>query len=87
MKSLEVTESNSILRNFAKVYTIDGKLGYDAQRFLQGARQNITSVPRNNRRTKVKLISKCYMELSKTNDIKPCNFHSEIEVNLDGTDD
>ena len=44
MKLFEVRESNSALKNFAKVYTIDGKLGYDAQRFLEGARQNITSV-------------------------------------------
>ena len=33
MKIFEVTESNSALRNFAKVYTIDGKLGYDAKIF------------------------------------------------------
>ena len=33
MKIFEVTESNSALINFAKVYTIDGKLGYDAKIF------------------------------------------------------
>ena len=61
MKSFEVRESNSALKNFAKVYTIGGKLGFDAESFLEGAKQNITSVLRNNRRMKVKLIFKCYM--------------------------
>ena len=86
MKSFEVRESNSALRNFVKVYTIDGKLGFDAESFLEGAKQNITSVVRNNRRTKVKLIFKCYMQILKTNEIVPRNFHSNIEINLDGTD-
>ena len=87
MKSFEFKESNSALRNFAKVYTIDGKLRFDAESFLEGAKQNITSVLRNNRRTKVKLIFKCYMQILMTNQIKPADFHSDIEVNLDGTDE
>ena len=87
VKSFEVRESNSALRNFAKVYTIDGKLGFDPQSFLEGAKQNITSVLRNNRRTKVKLIFKCYMQRLKTNEIKPADFHSGTEVNLDGKDE
>ena len=87
MKIFEVKESNSALRNFAKVYTIDGKLGYDAKSFLDGARENIIRVLRNNRNTKVKLILKCYMEFLTTNEIKPADFHSNIEVNLDGTDE
>ena len=90
MKSFEVRESNSALRNFAKVHTIDGKLGYDAKSFLQDARQNITSVLRNNRRTKVKLIFKCIMERGNNPEemvIKPVDFHSDIEINLDGTDE
>ena len=87
IKTFEVRESNSALRNFAKVYTIDGKSGFDPRSFLEGAKQNITSVLRNNRRTKVKLIIKCYMQRLKTNEIKPADFHSDIEVNLDGTDE
>ena len=87
MKLFEVKESNSALRNFAELYTIDGKLGFDPQSFLEGAKQNITSVLRNNRRTKVKIIFKCYMQRLKTNEIKPAGFHSGIEVNLDGTDE
>ena len=55
-QSFQVRESNSALRNFARVYTIDGMTGIDARSFLGNARENITSVLRNNRRTKVKLI-------------------------------
>ena len=87
MKIFEVKESNSALRNFAKVYTIDGQLGFDPQRFLDGARENMTKVLRDNRNTKVKLILKCYMEWLLRNEIKPADFHSNIEVNLDGTDE
>ena len=86
MKLFEASERNSALRNFAKVYTINGIEGYDARSFLQNARQNITNVLRNNRRTKVKLILKCNMEFLTTNEINPADFHSNNEVNLDGTD-
>ena len=88
MANFEVIESNSALRNFARVYTINGIEGYDTRSFLDGARENMTSVLRNNRRTKVKL--KCNMERPSTLEetvIKPADFHSDIEVNLDGTDE
>ena len=90
MTSFEVRESNSALRNFARVYTTNGIVGYDARSFLQDASQNITSVLRNNRNTKVKLIFKCIMERGNTPEemvVKPADFHSSIEVNLDGTDE
>ena len=89
-QSFEVRESNSTLRNLARVYTIDGIEGYDARCFLDGARENITRVLRNNRGTKVKLIFKCNMERPSTlveTVIKPAAFHSDIGVNLDGTDE
>ena len=89
-QSFEVRESNSALMNFARVYTINGIEGYDARSFLQDASQNITSVLRNNRRTKVKLTFKCYMERGNNPTekvIKPGDFHSDIEINLDGTDE
>ena len=90
MANFEVIESNSALRNFARVYTINGIEGYDARSFFQDASQNITSVLRNNRITKVKLTFKCNMERGNTPEemvIKPADFHSDIEVNLDGTDE
>ena len=86
-QSFEVIESNSALREFARVYTIDGIEGYDAQSFLDGARENMTRVLRDNRKTKVKLIFKCNMERGISTEemvVKPADFHSSIEVNLDG---
>ena len=90
MANFEVIEGNSALRIFARVYTINGIEGYDARSFLDGARENMTSVLRNNRRTKVKLIFKCNMGRPSTlgeTVIKPADFHSDIEVNLDGADE
>ena len=89
-QSFEVRESDSALGNFARVYTINGIERYDARSFLDGARENMTSVLRNNRRTKVKLILKCNMEkgiIPEEMIIKPVGFHSNIEVNLDGMDE
>ena len=88
-QSFEVRESNSALRNFTRVYTINGIEGFDARSFLDGVRENMTRVLRNNRRTNVKLIFKCNMERPGTLGnmvVKPADFHSAIEVNLDGTD-
>ena len=73
----EVRETNSALRNFARVYTINGIKGYDARSFLLGAQQNRTIVLRNNRRTKVKLIFKGIMEWETESGepvIEPANF-------------
>ena len=78
------------MRNFARVYTINGIGEYDARTFLLYARRNITRILRNNRRTKVKLILKCLMEKGTIPEeiiIKPADFHSDIEVNLNGTDE
>ena len=89
-QSIEVRESDSALRNFARVYTVDGMVGYDARSFLDNVRENITSVLCNNRRTKVKLILKCYMEKNSILGeiiIQAFAFHSNIKVNLDGTDE
>ena len=86
-RSFEVRETNSALRNFTRVYTIDGIEGFDVRSFLDGARENMTRVLRDNRNTKVKLILERNMELPTTNEIKPANFHSNNEVNPEGTDE
>ena len=86
-KIFEVKESDSALRNFAKVYTIDGKEGLDPQSFMDGVHENMTELLRNNRNTKVKLILKCYMISEKENLIRDFPFHSNIEVNVEGTDE
>ena len=83
----EVEESDSALRNFANVYTIYGKEGFDPQSFMDGARENMTELLRNNRNTKVKLILKCYMLSEKDNLIRDFPFHSNIEVNVEGTNE
>ena len=85
----EVREGDSALRNFAKVYTIDGIEGVDARSFLDNVRENITRVLRENRGTKVKLIFKCNMirEGPDGEIISPSAFHSDIHINLFGTDE
>ena len=87
IKIFEVKESDSALRNFAKVYTIDGKEGFDQQSFMDGVHENMTELLRNNRNTKVKLILKCYMISEKENLIRDFPFHSDIEVNVEGSDE
>ena len=90
MKLFEVREGFSALREFARVYTIDGVERYDARSFLLYSRENITRILRNNRRTKVKLILKCIMEKGITPEeikIELADFHSKNEVNLDGTNE
>ena len=54
---------------------------------MDGARENMTGLLRNNRNTKVKLILKCYMISERDNLIKDFPFHSEIEINVEGTDE
>ena len=83
----EVIESDSALRNFTNAYTIDGKDGFDPQSFIDGARENITGLLRNKRNIKVKLILKCYMISERDNLIKDFPFHSEIEINVEGTNE
>ena len=86
----EVREGLSALRNFARMYTINGREGTDVRSFFLNVRGSITGILRNNRRTKVKLVLICNMEKPSTLGeiiIRPSNFSSEIEVNLDGTDE
>ena len=87
MELFKVRESNSALKNFARVYTINGIEGYDARAFLFHARRNITKILRNNRNTKVKLILRCDMIHSIKDIIREFAFHSDINVNLEGTDE
>ena len=89
-QTFEVRESESTLSEFARVHTINGREGIDVRPFLQSVRENITRVLRNNRRTNVKLILICYMERPSILGeiiIRPSNFSSNIEVNLDGTNE
>ena len=92
MELFKVEESDSALEEFAKVCTINGVKGieeFDPLKFLQYARQNMTNVLRNNRRTKVKMALRCNMESLGNSGavIQPAAFHSTIGINLDGTDE
>ena len=71
-KNFEVKETDSALKKFAKVYTIDGEVGFDPQSFLDGARENMVRALRDNRNTKVKLFLICYMDFPSRNE-NPCN--------------
>ena len=86
----KVRESESALNDFLRVYTVNGWEGVGVRPFFQRVRGNITSILRNNRRTKVKLILICNMEKPSILGeivIRPSNFSSNIEVNLDGTNE
>ena len=90
VKEFEVKECKSALKEFAKVYYINGVWSYGTRTFLQYSRPNMVRVIRDNRKTKVKLILKCFMEVIINDDdleIVAADFHSDIEVNLDGTDE
>ena len=88
-KLFEATETESALRNFTKVYTINGIDGYDGESFLNNAEDSITKVLRENRQTKVKLILKCKMikEGPDGEIIRPFDFHSGIMLNIGETDE
>ena len=62
-------------------------MGFDPRSFMDGARENLTEILRNNRNTKVRLILDCYMINDERNIIKKFAFHSNDEVNLEGTDE
>ena len=83
-------ESLSALREFAKVYTINGSDVYDGRSFLNEARNSITSILIRNKQTKVELVFKCNMErdvLGVGTIVKPFCFASHHELNLQSTDE
>ena len=61
--------------------------GYSTHGVLWIVHKNLTEILRNNRNTKVKLILKIFMIYGKENITKEFAFHSNIEVNLEGTDE
>ena len=86
--------TQSALNEFAIVYTINGNEVYDGLTFLNNAKGSITRVLRENKPTRIKLIFKCNMQREEENEdgeiiivIKPFNFHSYKEDNLEGTDE
>ena len=70
---------------------IDGKPGYDPQRFFEAVRNLVLKILKENKNTKVKMILNCKMQRTdlRTGEIieVDAEFHSEIETNLEGTNE
>ena len=85
-------ETRSALRNFTSLYDIGGSEDDDyssAFGFLYDARYGIIRILRQHKQTKVKLIFKCNMIKDNIEEeiIRPFEFHSGIEINLEGNDE
>ena len=69
---------------------IEGRERYDAESFLYAVKQSVVGLLSSQEGIKVKLVPKCNMERTsiKTGVVitEPADFHSKIEVNLEGTD-
>ena len=61
-KEFEVREGKSALKNFVREQIIDGKPGYDPQRFFEAVRNLVLKILKENIGTKVKMILACKME-------------------------
>ena len=90
-KKFEVKKGQSALKNFVREYIIDGKTGYDPQRFFESVRDLLIKILEENKNTKTKMIFICKMQRTdlKTGEIIEidADFHSEIEKNLAETDE
>ena len=91
-------KTQSALKQFANVYTIGGEgdnttfKGYDALTFLNTAKRTLVPLlkKKDNKGIKVKLDFYCNMEktvLDLGQVIKPGQYHSRIELNLEATDE
>ena len=82
-KKFEVREGQSALKNFVREYIIDGRTGYDPQRFFEAVRDLLIKILQENKNTKTKMIFICKMQRTdlKTGEIieVSADFHSEIE--------
>ena len=87
--SFQLYEFKYALKKFTIQYRIDGKHWFDLDLFLVNAKQSITNLLIDRRRTKVKLILSCMMEKVdlKSGDViaKEAAFHSKTELNLEST--
>ena len=87
----EVREGPSALKNFVREKNIEGKPGYDPKSFFEATRNLILKILRENKNTKTKMILICKMQRTdlKTGEIieVDAEFHSEIQTNLEGTDE
>ena len=86
----QYAESQSALKDFAKVFTIQGSDVYDVRTFLNEARDSTNRLSRKYKQTKVKLVLKCNIErdvLGTGTVVAPFAFSSSHELNLQSTDE
>ena len=73
-------EGQSALNNFVREYIIDGRPGYDPQRFFEAVRNLLIKILQENKNTKTKMIFICQMQKTdlKTGEIieVDAEFHS-----------
>ena len=90
-KKFEVREGQSALKNFVREFIIEGRSGYDPQRFFEAVRDLLIKILQENKNTKTKMIFICKMQRTdlRTGEIieADADFHSEIEKNLAETDE
>ena len=90
-KKFELREGQSALSNFVREYIIDGRTGYDPQRFFEAVKDLLIKILQENKNTKTTMIFLCKMQRTdlKTGEIieADADFHSEIEKNLAETDE
>ena len=84
-----VRDGPSALKEFVREKIIDGQPGFDPKSFFAAIRNLVLEILPKNTPTKVKMILACKMKKTdlKTNEEIEIDteFHSEIEINLEGT--
>lgn len=87
----KVKKGESALRRFATQFTTDGKSGFTPETFLDAVKNLVLKILQDKRQTKVKLILICKMQrldlVTGETDEVDADFHSEIEENLEGTNE
>ena len=96
IKKFVPRKTQSALKQFANVYTIGEEgdnttfKGYDALTFLRTAKRTLVPLLKKNKGIKVNLDFHCNMSKSVLGfgeTVKPFQFHSDIELNLEATDE
>ena len=86
-----VRDGQSALSHFTREKIIDGRPGYEPKRFFKAVRNLLIKILEENKNTKTKMIFICQMQRTdlktdETIDVE-AEFHSEIEKNLEETND
>ena len=86
--SFTIRQERSALNKFTIQYTIDGRVGYIPETFLNSVKQTVINLSTGKRKTKVKRILHLVIEkvciAGGKNTNQETAFHSNVEVNLEG---